>query len=107
MLRWLFPGLLLALATSALAYLALGLAPFPGLRQMAVFSVTGLAAAFITAICWFPWLDRNPPPPTRLSIAMSAWFARWPRVRDARAWRAAGVGVASSVGRGLWRRQAG
>src|SRR5690606_8327033 len=59
MLRWLFPGLLLALATSALAYLALGIAPFPGLRQMAVFSVTGLAAAFATAILWFPWLDRG------------------------------------------------
>ena len=44
LLRHLLPGLWLALLTSALAYLALGLAPFPGLRQMALFSVTGLAA---------------------------------------------------------------
>ena len=50
LLRWLLPGMLLAWLTSALAYLALGLAPFPGLRQMAVFSVTGLAAAFATAM---------------------------------------------------------
>ena len=57
LLRHLLPGLWLALLTSALAYLALGLAPFPGLRQMALFSVVGLAAAFLTVIFWFPWLD--------------------------------------------------
>lgn len=52
LLRHLLPGLLLALATSVVAYLALGLAPFPGLRQMAMFSATGLAAAFLTvSVC--------------------------------------------------------
>jgi predicted exporter len=26
-----------------------------------VFSAVGLAAAFLTAICWFPWLDGGEP----------------------------------------------
>ncbi|HET9049645.1 MAG TPA: hypothetical protein VFN29_11880 [Chiayiivirga sp.] len=81
LLRGLLPGLSLALGTSALAYLALGLAPFPGLRQMAVFSVVGLTAAFLTVICWFPWLDRTTPVPTRFSTVLSAGLASWPRLR--------------------------
>jgi len=52
------------LATSVVAYLALGLAPFPALRQMAVFSAVGLAAAFLTVVCWFPLLDRKALPDT-------------------------------------------
>ena len=57
----LLPGLVLALVTSMLGYVVLGLPPFPGLRQMALFSVTGLAATFATAACWFPWIDRRAP----------------------------------------------
>lgn len=84
LLRGLLPGLSLALVTSALAYLALGLAPFPGLRQMAVFSVTGLTAAFVTVVCWFPWLDRVAPVQTRFARTWSGNLARWPRVRFTR-----------------------
>jgi predicted exporter len=103
LLRWLLPGMLLAWLTSALAYLALGLAPFPGLRQMAVFSVTGLAAAFATVICWFPWLERDAPAATPLSKAMSGWLARWPHVRASRAWfTAAAVAAVIALG-GLWQ----
>lgn len=101
MLRWLFPGLLLALATSALAYLALGIAPFPGLRQMAVFSVTGLAAAFATAILWFPWLDRGGIRTTAFSRRVGASLARWPRVRAGNAWWIAAV-VALAFAIGGW-----
>lgn len=77
-LRRLLPGLTLALLTSALAYLALGLAPFPGLRQIAVFSVIGLTAAFLTVVCWFPWLDRSPLPDTRFARRVGDSLSRWP-----------------------------
>jgi len=50
------PGLWLAMVTTVLAYVALALAPFPGLRQMALFSGAGLAAAWLTVILW----DRRP-----------------------------------------------
>jgi predicted exporter len=103
LLRWLLPGMLLAWLTSALAYLALGLAPFPGLRQMAVFSVTGLAAAFATVVCWFPWLERNAPAATPLSKAMAGWLARWPHVRASAAWYTAAVVAAVVAASGLWQ----
>jgi predicted exporter len=79
MMRSLLPGLVLALATSVLAYLALGLAPFPGLRQMAVFSAAGLLGAFITAACWFPFLDRGRPRESAFAAAIARSLDRWPR----------------------------
>ncbi|MEJ2127503.1 MAG: hypothetical protein P8X81_01515 [Woeseiaceae bacterium] len=45
-----FPGITLGLATSVLAYLALTVAPFPGLQQLAVFSTAGLIGAYLTLI---------------------------------------------------------
>ncbi len=86
-LRRLLPGLLLALVTSALAYLALGLAPFPGLRQMAVFSAVGLSAAFLTVVCWFPLFDRRELPATRFAAWFAASLPHWQRWRpDRQGW---------------------
>ncbi len=90
-LRQLLPGLALALATSVVAYLALGLAPFPGLRQMAVFSAAGLTAAFLTVVLLFPAWDRRPIRPTAFSTRFSASLARWPH------WRANAAGVAAAI----------
>lgn len=100
LMRSLLPGLWLAWVTSALAYLALGLAPFPGLRQMAVFSATGLAAAFLTAVCWFPLLDRGTVRTSRFAGAIAASLARWPRAKpSATLWVAvAAVAAFSALG---------
>jgi predicted exporter len=103
LLRILLPGMGLALLTSALAYLALGLAPFPGLQQMAVFSAVGLAAAFLTVVCWFPWLDRGQVRPSALSRAMQAWMARWPRVHATKGWWIAAAVAGMVVVGGLWQ----
>ncbi|MGO4330496.1 MMPL family transporter [Cupriavidus sp. 2TAF22] len=84
-MRRLLPGMALALSTSAVAYLALGIAPFPGLRQMALFSAVGLVAAFLTVVFWFPLLDRGQLRETRLSAWLTASLARWPRVGADRA----------------------
>lgn len=80
LMRSLLPTLWLALATSVIAYLALGFASFPGLRQMAVFSAVGLAAAMLTVVCWFPWLDRGMVPLSRFASAFGATLIRWPRL---------------------------
>lgn len=61
-------GLILGLGSSVLAYAALAMTPFPGLRQMAVFSVIGLIAAWLTVVLWFPFLMRDDP--TRSLVAM-------------------------------------
>lgn len=87
--RWellghLLPGLALALGTSALAYVAVGLAPFPGLRQMALFSVVGLSAAFATVVLWFPWLDDGEIRQTRFSRWLGATLHCWPRLQRKR-----------------------
>jgi predicted exporter len=85
MMSALLPGLALALLTSVLGYVALGLPPFPGLRQMALFSVVGIAGTFMTTVCWFPWIDRGAPGTTRFSNWIVAGFARWPRFGAGRA----------------------
>ncbi|MCM5682689.1 MMPL family transporter [Schlegelella sp. S2-27] len=92
LIRGLMPALLLALCTSVIAYLVLGLAPFPGLRQMAVFSATGLTAAFLTAACWVPWLDRGRVAPSRFAAAVGGSLERWPLLRG-RGWWALAVAV--------------
>ena len=79
MMSALLPGLALALLTSVVGYVALGLPPFPGLRQMALFSVVGIAGTFVTTVVWFPWIDRGSPGRTRFSDWIRASFARWPR----------------------------
>lgn len=92
LLLGLAPGLLIALATSVLAYLALGIAAFPGLRQMALFSAVGLVAALLTVLCWFPLLDRGRVPRSRFADAVAASLAHWPRLRAARgAWVGCGL----------------
>ena len=102
LMRSLLPGLVLALATSVLAYLALGLAPFPGLRQMAVFSAAGLTAAFLTAICWFPLLDRGTPRDGPFAAWVRGTLARWPRwqgrPRGRSAWALGGLVLLALAG---------
>ncbi|MBB5206773.1 MMPL family transporter [Chiayiivirga flava] len=105
LLRSLLPGLSLALATSALAYLVLGVAPFPGLRQMALFSAVGLAAAFLTAVLWFPWLDHGPVRVTWLSRRIGRSLAAWPVLRPGVAGFAAAAVLAAVCVAGLLRLQ--
>ncbi|MCW5321000.1 hypothetical protein D5039_07435 [Verminephrobacter aporrectodeae subsp. tuberculatae] len=86
LMKHLLPGLLLALLTSVLGYLVLAVVPFPGLRQMAVFSSVGLIAAFLTAVCWFPALDGGSLPGSRMGRAVAASLARWPVLEGRRLW---------------------
>ncbi len=79
--RALVPGLWLAFATSALGYLALALAPFPGLQQMALFSIVGLAGALISVLLWMPRLIGREPAATAISLWLAGSFRRWPRLR--------------------------
>jgi len=56
LLKRLLPGLGLTLLAAVIGYTGLALTPFPGLRQMAVFSALGLVFAWFTVVCWFPAL---------------------------------------------------
>lgn len=60
-LRHLRPSLLHALLTTVTAYALMLAAPFPGLRQLALFAVCGLAGAWLTVVAWFPFLVKSFP----------------------------------------------
>lgn len=88
LLRRLLPSLLLTLVAAMVGYIGLALTPFPGLRQMAVFSVTGLLFAWLTVVCWYPLLIgpaslKN----LRLKHSFGANLVRWPVLRPD--WRSA------------------
>ncbi|MBO9538208.1 MMPL family transporter [Herbaspirillum sp.] len=85
--RQLLPGLGLMLLAAAIGYLGMAATPFPGLRQMAVFSALGLVFAWITVACWFPQLVG--PHSLRATPAAQA-FGRsidaWPDFLGKQAW---------------------
>ncbi|QZA82534.1 MMPL family transporter [Deefgea piscis] len=59
------PALFYGMLTSVTGYLALAIAPFPGLREIAVFSASGLIAAYLTVVLAFPTLLKNYRPNTK------------------------------------------
>jgi predicted exporter len=62
-LRQVRPALLLALGTSLLGYALLGLMPFPAMRQMAVFAMSGMLAACSSVFWLLPALLQRPAKP--------------------------------------------
>lgn len=60
-MRQVRPGITLGLLTTMIGYSALAAAPFPGLRQLAVFTIIGLCASYLTVVLWLPRLDRMGP----------------------------------------------
>jgi predicted exporter len=55
-LRRVLPGITLGMLTTALGYFALLSVPFPGLYQMAFFSIAGMIATFITVGVYYRWI---------------------------------------------------
>ncbi|EHL9093260.1 MMPL family transporter [Escherichia coli] len=73
-------ALLLALLTTVAAYLIMMLAPFPGIRQMAIFAAVGLSASCLTVLFWHTWLCRGlPVRPVPAMALMLRWLAAWRR----------------------------
>ena len=82
-LRRVLPGVTVGLITTLIGYCTLLLAPFPGLRQVAVFSLVGLGASVLTVALWYPILDTRRPP--RLGNRFVALAGRhWALWEDAR-----------------------
>ncbi|WP_299008560.1 MMPL family transporter [uncultured Shewanella sp.] len=70
-IKHIFPAISLALLTSVLAYLSMGLAPFPGMQQVAVFCASGLIGAYITLILAYPLLAGSPLPESVAPLRMA------------------------------------
>jgi predicted exporter len=104
LLKGLLPSLLLTLVAAAIGYLGLALTPFPGLRQMAVFSVTGLVFAWLTVICWYPMLIG--PGSFAAGETAARWarlLAYWPVPSARRGWLIASIAAACVLAVG-WSR---
>jgi len=99
------PGLGLSLASNLIGYLALAFTPFPALTQIALFSVAGLLAAWLCAVCLLPACFQTlhlAPPPALLALCtgLLGWRTRllqnigqWPLV----------VLLLIAIGGGLWQ----
>lgn len=55
-LKPVLPSLFMGLMTTLVAYIFLSFTPFPGFKQIAVFSIMGLSAAWVTSILLLPRL---------------------------------------------------
>jgi predicted exporter len=74
-----WPALAVALATSMVGYAALAFTPFPALRQIAVFAISGLLAAWLTVVLVLPWWLARPQSwtPGRLLALPGRWLDFW------------------------------
>jgi len=81
LLRQILPSITLGILTTILGYLGLLAAPFPGLNQIAWFSIIGLSAGYITVVLWYPFLPpvkRRSGEPLLLRL-IRAWLGLWRR----------------------------
>ncbi|MGQ0618684.1 MAG: MMPL family transporter [Panacagrimonas sp.] len=104
-IRHVGPAIAVGMACAVLGYLALALAPLPGLRQMAVFCAVGLSVACASVLCWYPVLarprsDKAVPLLLRLSQAADAAVGR---LRDSPLAEPAFVLLLLASLFGLWR----
>ncbi|QER38673.1 acyl-sn-glycerol-3-phosphate acyltransferase [Acinetobacter suaedae] len=70
-LKPLLPSLFMGLMTTVVAYIFLSFTPFPAFRQIAVFSIVGLVAAWITSVLLLP---RLPPLNAQPAIRRLVWI---------------------------------
>lgn len=78
-------SIFLGMLTSVAGYVALFFVPIPGLRQIGIFSIAGLAASWLTVALWYPWLSKGLKPVGPGPRRAAASIARnWPRLRSGR-----------------------
>ena len=104
-LRRVLAGISIGTATTMIGYLTLLAAPFPGLRQIAVFSAVGLAASWLTVVLWLPALDRSRPPRHGGSaLALAGQVMAWWQGAAARRWLMPMLAVLAAVSLAGWLR---
>ncbi len=70
--KHLFKGLVLSLLSTLICYIMLVFAPFGLLRQMGVFSFTGILSSFLSVVCIYPLFKI--PPQNKRSISVLKFF---------------------------------
>jgi len=78
-----FPGITLGLVTSIIGFSGLLISPFPGMREMAVFSSAGLAVAYGCVLYWYPVCTQRLKSPAAqrplgwTNAYIELWHRRW------------------------------
>ncbi|GIU20042.1 MMPL family efflux pump permease component [Shewanella colwelliana] len=100
-----FPAATLALITTVLAYSAIGMTPFPGMQQVAIFCAAGLIGAYITLVLAYPFIanSRLPhrPLPLRLAQQYLDKIAVLSQQGNSSWWRTGLLGIALVTALGL------
>ncbi|MGD8631170.1 MAG: MMPL family transporter [Gammaproteobacteria bacterium] len=94
------PALTLAVTTSLLSYALLGVLPFPGIAQIALFALIGLTAAYLSVLWLLPALliRANPRDPVAATRWATDLLEKWRYLlRGHRAYWAAGLALLISV----------
>ncbi len=81
-LKRVLPGITVALLTSVCAFSSFLVTPFPGLRQIAIFSASGLLAAWLTVVLLYPayaW-PKLPRVEPRLLRWIDRYLEQWARL---------------------------
>lgn len=77
-IQHILPAISMGLVANVLAYSSMGIAPFPGLRQMAAFAAFGIVGAWLGVILLLPaWAGQAPKHGTALSLARR-WLEHGP-----------------------------
>lgn len=100
-LRQIMPGITLGLITSVVGFAGLFLAPFPGMRELALFSSAGLAASFGCVVAWYPMLTGKVSlPKFQWPLVLAQKYeAMWKRIHTRHAVAGGGVlCIAFSIG---------
>lgn len=84
-LKPLLPSLFMGLMTTLVAYIFLSFTPFPGFKQIAVFSIVGLTAAWISSVLLLPRLPALNAQPAIQALSWIGqarlWFQQRAKVR--------------------------
>lgn len=78
-LRKIFVAITLGLITSLAGYSGLLLTPFPGLQQLALFSIIGLIFAYLSVVCLYPVLmSQSPSKQQKLELkSLHLYLSQW------------------------------
>ena len=87
-LKNVFQSITLGMASSVIAFLSLALTPFPGLKQMAIFSATGLFCAWLTVVLLFPLCSRHFKCSHKMpfALARNIYLKSWPAFYKKNRW---------------------
>ncbi|MEZ9139955.1 MULTISPECIES: MMPL family transporter [unclassified Shewanella] len=71
------PAMTLALLTSAIAFIAIGMTPFPGMQQVAIFCAAGLLGAYLTLVFAYPLLANSRLPTSSFLLVWAERYLQW------------------------------